>query len=248
MLALTGLFAWLGMWQVQRLAEKEALIADGRSPAARGALRHPPPSGMGHASTSTTYAYHLLTLTGRYLNDKAVLVFTNLPDPKGQIRRPRLLGHDRRSSRQTAAPSSSIAASSRRRPARLHSAPRDPTGEQTLTGIALRARGRRRLHAGPGSGQAHRMGPRPRAARRDGRRDRPRSSAFTVDAPGRRSQARCRRAARPSSSSPTTIWATPLTWFGFALITPLLAGLLDVSAALGPAESPEILAPDGPFH
>ena len=84
MLVLTGLFAWLGMWQVHRLAEKEALIAE----VDRQLTQPPydiPPSDQWSLIDLDTYAYHPLTLVGHYVNEAAVLVFTNLPEPKGKF-------------------------------------------------------------------------------------------------------------------------------------------------------------------
>ncbi len=84
MLCLTGLFLLLGVWQVDRLAEKEALIAEVDRQLTESPYDLPPVSDWDGIDASV-YAYHPLTLNGRYLNDKAVLVFTNLPEPRGKF-------------------------------------------------------------------------------------------------------------------------------------------------------------------
>ena len=83
MLGLTVLFAWLGIWQLERLAEKDALVAE----VDRQLTQPPyelPPAGQWDAIDLETYAYHPLTLIGTYRNDDAVIVFTNLSEPNGQ--------------------------------------------------------------------------------------------------------------------------------------------------------------------
>lgn len=87
MLALTGLFAWLGVWQVQRLAEKEALVGE----VDRQLTQPPydlPPADQWELVDLETYAYHPLTVTGRYAYDQTVLVFTNLSPAKGKFSGP----------------------------------------------------------------------------------------------------------------------------------------------------------------
>jgi surfeit locus 1 family protein len=83
MLGLTALCVALGLWQWQRLGEKEALIA-----AVADRLDRPPvafpPAGEWSALDAASYNFRPVTLTGRYLPDDTVLVFTSLPDPRGQ--------------------------------------------------------------------------------------------------------------------------------------------------------------------
>lgn len=82
MLGLMGLFLLLGTWQVQRLAEKEQLIAN---VAARMDL--PPLDLPATAEWPSidweTYDFRPLTLSGTYRPDRTVLVFTSLGDAKG---------------------------------------------------------------------------------------------------------------------------------------------------------------------
>jgi surfeit locus 1 family protein len=87
MLALTILFAALGAWQWQRLAEKEALVATVES---RMGQR---PTGLPAADLwdgldTEYYDYRPLTVSGRYLPEQSVLVFTSLSAPKGDYSGP----------------------------------------------------------------------------------------------------------------------------------------------------------------
>ena len=83
MLALMALFVTLGSWQVQRLGEKEALIATVEE------RFHEPPSDDFPAAqdwSSTTpeaLDYRPFELAGTYDHTRTVLVFTNLPDHAG---------------------------------------------------------------------------------------------------------------------------------------------------------------------
>jgi surfeit locus 1 family protein len=79
MLALTVLFAILGVWQVERLGEKEALIAevDARLHQAPEAL---PPVQTWRTLDPQSLTFHPVTVTGHFLADKASLVFTSLSD------------------------------------------------------------------------------------------------------------------------------------------------------------------------
>ena len=81
MLLLTGLFVMLGTWQVQRLGEKEALVAR----IAERATQMPEQ----YSSVSATddragdWNYRNLTLTGRFVPEETVLVLTSLASPNG---------------------------------------------------------------------------------------------------------------------------------------------------------------------
>ena len=77
MLALTGAFVALGVWQMQRLAEKEALIAaveqrTGLPPAP------PPPAAEWPALDPAGIEFTPLALTGRFAADPPIRVFTSL--------------------------------------------------------------------------------------------------------------------------------------------------------------------------
>jgi surfeit locus 1 family protein len=82
MAALTVLFAALGLWQWQRLAEKEALIATVTS-----SMKLPPVALPKVAAWRSLDAdalnYRPMSVTGRYLPDETVLVFTSLSAAHG---------------------------------------------------------------------------------------------------------------------------------------------------------------------
>jgi surfeit locus 1 family protein len=80
MLGLTALFAGLGAWQVERLGEKEALIAAVDS----GLDSAPVPLETLHANID----YRPVTLAGSYHPSGQVLVFTSLADAKGRYAGP----------------------------------------------------------------------------------------------------------------------------------------------------------------
>ncbi len=82
MAGLTALFIALGTWQVERLAEKEALIA---AVEARFDLEPQPfrPWRLGRARSGSARLC-AFELTGTFDNTETVLVFTNLPDPAGR--------------------------------------------------------------------------------------------------------------------------------------------------------------------
>jgi surfeit locus 1 family protein len=82
MAVLTVVFVWLGAWQMERLAEKEALIT-----AVAERLTQPPAPLPQQAQWATLDLEKLnfspMTLTGTFRNDQAVTVFTSLVDGKG---------------------------------------------------------------------------------------------------------------------------------------------------------------------
>ncbi len=82
MLALTGVFAVLGFWQLQRHGEKEALIATvaSRMDDQPVAL---PPAGEWPSLDPAEFDYRPVTLTGHFETDATVLVFTSLAEPRG---------------------------------------------------------------------------------------------------------------------------------------------------------------------
>jgi surfeit locus 1 family protein len=80
MLALTGLFVTLGIWQVERLGEKEALIAS----VSAGLASAPVPI----ESLDGPVDYRPVTFSGTYVPGSTVLVFTSLTEPNGQFSGP----------------------------------------------------------------------------------------------------------------------------------------------------------------
>ena len=84
MLALTTLFVALGVWQVNRLAWKENLIAEVSARLSQPPYDLPPVAEWPHTDFDT-FGFHPVTATGQYAPDKTVLVFTSLSDPKGRF-------------------------------------------------------------------------------------------------------------------------------------------------------------------
>ena len=82
MLALTALFAGLGIWQLQRLAWKNELIA---AVEARAELAPDPilPAALWDGIFPDDYDFRPLTLSGEFAPDAPVLVFTSLAEPRG---------------------------------------------------------------------------------------------------------------------------------------------------------------------
>jgi surfeit locus 1 family protein len=220
MLSLAGLFALLGVWQMERLAEKEALIADVDRQLTQRPYDLPSADQWGLIDLET-YAYHPLTLSGRYRNEAAVLVFTNLPKPRGQFGGP---GYwvmtpfesegggtvfvNRGFIPQPSAASFLTAAG--------------PEGPQTLTGIALKPEAAGAFTPGPDTPN-----------RIEWIRDPARLAAMagtsgpvfglTVDAPAGEPGA-LPQGGETVIEFPNNHLGYALTWFGFALITPLLLG------------------------
>lgn len=87
MLVLAAVCVWLGTWQMQRLAEKEALIAavDARLTAAP--LPVPPKQDWDSLDTEAL-VYQPVEMTGTYRYTQTVTVFTSLSDARGQYSGP----------------------------------------------------------------------------------------------------------------------------------------------------------------
>ena len=218
MLALTGLFVWLGVWQVHRLAEKEALIAE----VDRQLTQPPydiPPSDQWSLIDLDTYAYHPLTLVGHYVNEAAVLVFTNLPEPKGKFGGPGywLMTPFEPTTGGTVFVNRGFVPESSKNS--ILTAP-GPAGAETITGIALEPE-----HAGA-------FTPAPDSAKRvEWIRDPSRLAAMagttgpvfglTVDAPAGEPGA-LPQGGETVIEFPNNHLGYAMTWFGFALLTPAL--------------------------
>ena len=83
-LAAFAVLVSLGSWQLRRLAWKEDLIA--RANARPNEAVQPLPAASDWASFDVPEGeYRPFTLTGHFLHGKEALVFTSLPDPKGQF-------------------------------------------------------------------------------------------------------------------------------------------------------------------
>jgi surfeit locus 1 family protein len=217
-LVLTGLFVWLGVWQVNRLAEKEALIAE-----VDHQLTQPPydiPSAdQWNLIALDTYAYHPLTLVGHYVNEAAVLVFTNLPEPKGRFGGPGywvMTPFEPTTGGTVFVNRGFVPESSK---GSILSAP-GPEGQQTLTGIALEPEAAGAFTPAPDS--AHRI---------EWIRDPTRLAAMsgttgpifglTVDAPAGEPGA-LPQGGETVIEFPNNHLGYAMTWFGFALLTPAL--------------------------
>lgn len=87
MLSLTAVFAALGWWQVQRLAEKETLAQTIGSRLHLGAVPLPPVREW-VGFDAEIYDLRPLSITGSYVHDQAVLVFTSLPSAGAQYSGP----------------------------------------------------------------------------------------------------------------------------------------------------------------
>lgn len=83
MLALTVLFGALGSWQMARLAEKEALIATVAERMDEPPLQLPPADGWPELDAAD-FDYLPLTVTGRFVPGVTVPVFTSLGEPRGE--------------------------------------------------------------------------------------------------------------------------------------------------------------------
>lgn len=87
MLLLMALFVALGTWQVERLGEKEQLVA---TVSAR--FNEPPkpfpPASEWQVLEGGTYDYRPVSLTGMYRPEGTVLVFTSLANEKGKFSGP----------------------------------------------------------------------------------------------------------------------------------------------------------------
>ena len=218
MLTLTGLFAWLGVWQLQRLAEKEALIAEVDRQLVEAPYDIPDAAEWDRVDLDV-YAYHPVTLSGHYLNESTVLVFTNLPEPKGKFGGP---GYWVMSPFEPASggtvfvnrgfiPQTSAA---------TFDATLGPSGLQTFTGIALRPEGAGPFTPGPD-----------RLKRIEWVRDPVRLAAmaditgpvfpFTIDAPAGEAGA-LPQGGETVVEFPNNHLGYAFTWFGFALLTPAL--------------------------
>ena len=87
MLGLTALFAVLGLWQLDRLREKETLITavTERTVAAPTPL---PPVAEWVGFDAEVFDYRPVTATGTYVPAETIRVFTSLSDARGQFSGP----------------------------------------------------------------------------------------------------------------------------------------------------------------
>jgi surfeit locus 1 family protein len=87
MLALTGVFAALGLWQLERLREKETLIAAVEERTTQPP-RPLPPVAEWVGFDSEVFDYRPVTVTGTYVPAETIRVFTSLSEAKGEASGP----------------------------------------------------------------------------------------------------------------------------------------------------------------
>lgn len=87
MLALMVGFVTLGIWQVERLGEKERLIADVASRMTLAPEQLPPVSEWA-AFDADAWNYRPVSVSGTFRPADSVLVFTSLADPRGRYSGP----------------------------------------------------------------------------------------------------------------------------------------------------------------
>ncbi|WP_395815427.1 SURF1 family protein [Devosia sp.] len=211
MLGLTASFAGLGYWQIERLAEKERLIAS----VAAGLNSAPAP--LAEAAD-----YRPVTVSGSYIPGSTVLVFTSLGEDAGGISGP---GYWVMTALAVDAGGSLYINRGfvpQARGAEFAAAP-PPTGLQTLSGIARAAE--------PGGSFTPAADIKNRI---DWIRDPQRLAAFAGDLPQPLSNFYLDLPAGPPGTLPQggeTVVEFPnnhlgyaITWFGFAFLTPILLG------------------------
>lgn len=220
MAALTALFAWLGLWQTHRLAEKEALIA-----AVEARLEQPatplPAATEWAALDPEEFVFRPVSVAGSYLPQPPVAVFTNLSPARGQFSGPGywLLA-------PFAPEGGGIVFVNRGFVPQTAAAPwraeLPPAGAQSLTGIALRAEGTDSFTPAPDSANRIEWVRNPaRLAAMAGIA--PPVFALTLDLPAGAPGA-LPQGGETLVEFPNNHLGYALTWFGFALLTPGLLG------------------------
>lgn len=220
MLALTGVFVALGLWQLERLREKETLIAAVTERTVAPATPLPPVAEW-VGFDAEVYDYRPVTVTGTYVPAETIRVFTSLSEARGQLSGPgywvvtplavtgggyvlinrgfvpQQLGDNYASGADA------------------------PLGEVTVTGLART------------SEEASSFTPGPDATNRiEWVRNVPRLAAMldpaltplapiTIDAPAGEPGA-LPQGGETTLSFPNNHFGYALTWFGFAIITPIL--------------------------
>jgi surfeit locus 1 family protein len=82
-LVVVAILVSLGNWQLRRLTWKEGLIAAATERPREAARDLPPVSDWPALDPASEDGYRPFRMTGRFLNDREVRVFTSLPDPRG---------------------------------------------------------------------------------------------------------------------------------------------------------------------
>lgn len=219
MLVLTGVFVALGTWQMQRLAEKEALIASVTSRASLAPVEIP------HATDWRTispdyFDYRPLKATGRYALAETVLVFTSLGDARGARSGPGYWVMTPLLSDRGGVVFVNRGFVPQEMGAQFASGGAGPEGPVSLTGIGRASEAASSFTPGPN-----------RAERIEWVRDTARLLAmtdldgpvapFTIDLPAGDPGA-LPQGGETVMSFPNNHLGYAITWYGFALITPLL--------------------------
>ena len=219
MLGLTGLFAWLGVWQVDRLAWKETLIAQ-----VNARLTQPPYELPGVEQWPQldldSFGFHPVTVTGRYEPEKTVLVFTSLSDPRGRYSGPGYWvmtpvaadGGGTVFVNRGFIPQSSANA--------FASGGAVPQGEQTVTGIGVAPEEPGPFTPGPDKANHVEYVRDPVRLAAMAEIDGP-VLGITVDAPAAGPGA-LPQGGETTIDFPNNHFGYALTWFGFAALTPIL--------------------------
>jgi surfeit locus 1 family protein len=216
MAALTALFAWLGQWQMHRLGEKEALIA-----AVAARLEQPavalPPATEWATLDAEDWAYRPVSVTGSYLAQPPVAVFTNLSPARGPAGGP---GYWLMA--PFAPEGGGIVFVNRgfvpQAAAGPYRAMLPPEGPQSLTGIALRAEGIDSFTPAPDAANRIEWVRNPaRLAALAGTA--PPLLDLTIDLPAG-AAGELPQGGETVVEFPNNHLGYALTWFGFALLTP----------------------------
>lgn len=220
MVGLTGLFAYLGTWQLERLGEKEALIASvtERTVEPPRAL---PPVAEWVGFDDAVFDYRTVTATGTFVPDETVLVFTSLASDAGRYSGPGYWVVTPLALEEGGYVLVNRGFVPQRLRANYATGADAPVGTVTVTGIAR------------GSEQATSFTPGPDLANRiEWVRSIPRISAFLdpaitplapviIDA-GAGEDGALPQGGGTTLSFPNNHLGYAITWFGFALLTPLL--------------------------
>jgi surfeit locus 1 family protein len=243
MALLAALFVMLGVWQLNRLAEKDALVASVEE------RTHLPPIelptvGQWGGLDAATFSYRPVKLTGKFNKAQTVFVFTSLTDAKGKFSGPgywvmtpmALEGGGTVFVNRGFVPQSAAAS--------FLAAETGISATQTLVGMALK----------PELAGAFTPGP-DRAARIDWLRNPERLAQmlnpppdplaeYFVDAPAGEPGA-LPQGGETIIEFPNNHLGYALTWFGFALITPILLGFWIYRQVAG---KPKKVAAGAPNH
>lgn len=218
MLALTALFVGLGIWQVERLQWKEALIAEVADRPKLPPVPIPPVADWGSVDPEAL-DYRQLQATGTFAPNETIRIFTALSEPHGQYRGPgywqvtplHLAGGGTLFVNRGFVPQD--------KPATRVSPP--PTGKVTVTGIGRHSEETNWLTPGPDTRN-----------RVDWVRTIDRLAAFagagegpffpmSIDLPAGPPGA-LPQAGETAVEFPNSHLGYAMTWFGFAIITPVL--------------------------